>query len=1543
MGTFQGFITAALIAALTTACSAGGGGATASGVARPVVTLSPDPSSLHWVGPSSLSAGICQAVSVEVLQKLDTPAVVLSPITILLAGAGSDGGFYSDSSCATSITTATVQPGSTSADIYYKKLSAGSVSLNASSGVLTASSMNVQVLVTPPYQLALSGTTPAPAATCDALTVQVQANGGAALTVSAPITATLSDGSSGGTYYSNSGCTSSITSVVVPIGQSTSTVYYKRTAPGTIPLQAASSGLVSGNFSLTLTSIGPTKLSLAGPSPILTSVCSTYTVVTQDAGGATTAVSSSTTVNFTGAGTGGAYYSDSGCTTLSSSLVIAAAASSGTIYYKQSQPGSITLQAAATGLTASTLPVVVASAPVAALSITGTAAILTTDCALFSVNALDAGGNSTQASSAMSITLSGAGTGGAYYSDVSCVSAASTTSIGVGAVSQAIYYKQTTPGTATLQADSTGVTSGTLAITVAAGAPSALVLSGAASITTVSCSPYTVTLKDASANTVNATSATTVTLGGAGTGGAYYSDASCTASSTSLVIASGQPSGMAYYKQTQPGSIMLVAASTGLTSSTLPVTVTSAPITALTLTGLATILTTDCSPYSVNGKDSSGSATLATTALAVTLSGAGTSGAFYSDAACSAAITSTNIAIGASAQTIYYKKTTPGTPTLLASATGPTSGSLAVTVTAGAPSVLSLAGSSTLSTVSCSPYTVTLKDGSANTVNAPSSVTVTFSGEGTGGSYYSDASCVTTTTSLVVATGQPSGTAYYKQTQPGSITLQAASTGLTSSTLAVTVTSAPITALTVTGSNAIFTTDCASYSVNGNDSSGSPTLATTALSVTLSGAGTAGAFYSNATCSALITSTTIAIGASSQAVYYKQTTPGAATPTATATGPTSGSIAVTVSAGAPSGISLTGAASLTTVTCSPYTATLKDASANVTTTPAILTVNLTGAGTNGSFYSTAGCATTITSVDVAAGASAASVYYRKTTPGSVTLSAASTGLTSGTRTVTVIASTPAKLSIADPGVSPSTIACTLLTVSSLDASDNPVNVTVATAVTLGGAGTGGAFYSNATCATTTTTATIALGAGSANFYYKKTSPGAVTLTGTKTGMLGASLALTIVAGPTNKLVFTSATTAINATGCKAIVVNTRDLANNNVNVAADTTLTLTGEGADGAYYSNATCTTALTNTTILSGAGSLSYYYKKATAGSITLSAAATGLTTGTQAFTVSTGLPTQIILSTAPVVGVVGACLKYVAVVQDESAITVKTTSSTKLNLADGSNGAFYSNSGCTTLVTSMTIATGVSTGATYYYKKGTTGSITLTTADNAGTLTSATKAVVISSGAATQLAYSASAASVNAGACSTVYTVQVRDENAQPVTSVGTVINLTGEGADGSYYTNATCTTSASSSLTIAAGNSVSYYYKKVTAGAVTLAAAASGLTGTTKAVTINTVATVLAFNSGATTTTVGTCGAYVIQTRNSGGAANNVAVATTVTLSGAGTGGAFYIDSGCTLPITTATVNASSSSTTVYYTRDQAGAATFDAAASGFTSAALTVTTN
>ena len=506
-----------------------------------------------------------------------------------------------------------------------------------------------------------------------------------------------------------------------------------------------------------------------------------------------------------------------------------------------------------------------------------------------------------------------------------------------------------------------------------------------------------------------------------------------------------------------------------------------------------------------------------------------------------------------------------------------------------------------------------------------------------------------------------------------------------------------------------------------------------------------------------------------------------------------------------------------------------------------------------------------------------------------------------------------------------------------------MNVTSATAVTLGGAGTGGAFYSNATCATTATTATIAIGAGSANFYYKKTSPGAVTLTGTKSGMLAASLPLTIIAGPTNKLVFTSATTAINATGCKAIVVNTRDLANNNVNVAADTALTLSGEGADGAYYSNSTCTVALASTTITAGTGSLSYYYKKATAASITLSAAATGLTTGTQAFTVSSGLPTKIVLSTAPAVGVVGACLKYVAVVQDEASITVKTTSSTKMNLADASNGTFYSNSTCTTVVTSMTVASGSSAGATYYYKKGTTGSITLTTSDNTATLTSGTKAVVISSGAATQLAYSASAASVNAGACSAIYTVQVRDENAQAVTSVGTAISLSGEGADGSYYTNATCTTSASSTLTITSGSTVSYYYKKATSGSVTLAIASSGLTGATKAVTVSPVATVLAFSSGSPTTTVGTCGSYTIQTRNSGGTATNVAADTAVTLSGAGTGGGFFLDSGCTLSISSTTVTSGSSAITIYYSRDQTGAATFGAAATGFTSASMGVTTN
>ena len=112
------------------------------------------------------------------------------------------------------------------------------------------------------------------------------------------------------------------------------------------------------------------------------------------------------------------------------------------------------------------------------------------------------------------------------------------------------------------------------------------------------------------------------------------------------------------------------------------------------------------------------------------------------------------------------------------------------------------------------------------------------------------------------------------------------------------------------------------------------------------------------------------------------------------------SSSITVSAGAagllaitPSGISGSTSA---TANLGPLTVAETDAYSNTTTTAE--TVNLSSSA--GSTFATSQFGTSITSVSIPGGSSSTTFYFGNTTTGTKTITAAATGLTSGTRTVT---------------------------------------------------------------------------------------------------------------------------------------------------------------------------------------------------------------------------------------------------------------------------------------------------------------------------------------------------------------------------------------------------------------------------------------------------------------------------------------------------------------------------------------------------------------
>lgn len=148
-------------------------------------------------------------------------------------------------------------------------------------------------------------------------------------------TVNLSVNSGTGTFYSDIGCTISVTSRLISAGQSSATVYFRsNTAPQTPTLVASAVSLQSGTKVISVAS-APTKLSILAPSQIQINDCRLVSVSRLDNSNIPVASLSSTNINL--ATTGSALvYTDSSCNSATTSAVIGSGNSSVSVYVRNS-------------------------------------------------------------------------------------------------------------------------------------------------------------------------------------------------------------------------------------------------------------------------------------------------------------------------------------------------------------------------------------------------------------------------------------------------------------------------------------------------------------------------------------------------------------------------------------------------------------------------------------------------------------------------------------------------------------------------------------------------------------------------------------------------------------------------------------------------------------------------------------------------------------------------------------------------------------------------------------------------------------------------------------------------------------------------------------------------------------------------------------------------------------------------------------------------------------------------------------------------------
>ncbi len=313
----------------------------------------------------------------------------------------------------------------------------------------------------------------------------------------------------------------------------------------------------------------------------------------------------------------------------------------------------------------------------------------------------------------------------------------------------------------------------------------------------------------------------------------------------------------------------------------------------------------------------------------------------------------------------------------------------------------------------------------------------------------------------------------------------------------------------------------------------------------------------------------------------------------------------------------------------PVTVQEQDAFGNPITTGVAVTVNLTSSST-GSYVFGAQNATTPTgpkSVTIPAGQSSVTFYYGDTKAGSPTLTASVSGLAPDTLSETIKAlTTVSKLGFTNSPFTAgaSNSATAQFTVALEDTFGNPTTKATSTTVNLASSSGTGKFASSSGGASITTV-TIPANTTSVNAFYGDPTNGTPTITASVTGQptWTATQTETITSAAT-KLVFTSAPVTGNAytdANLGPITVTEEDGGGNpttvgeTVNLSSNSTGTYIFNGTQGA-----TTPTGATSVTIPAGQSSVTFYYGDTKAGTPTITAAATGLTSATQKETINVG-----------------------------------------------------------------------------------------------------------------------------------------------------------------------------------------------------------------------------------------------------------------------------------------------------------------------------------
>lgn len=508
-------------------------------------------------------------------------------------------------------------------------------------------------------------------------------------------------------------------------------------------------------------------------------------------------------------------------------------------------------------------------------------------------------------------------------------------------------------------------------------------------------------------------------------------------------------------------------------------------------------------PVVVATTDGAGKVVPVSDATPVSLSASTPSVSFFSDSGCTAAATSLTLAAGATQGSFYFIDTQAGTPAVIASSPALLSATQTQTVTA-APAALSfISASQSVQAGACSAAAqLQLQDAAGNPAPVSSPTPVSLSATSSSLSFFSDASCANGISSVQIASGSAEAGFYFSDAAAGSPAVTATASGL-SATQTQTVQPGPAAALVyVTPPQTVQAGACsAAVEVELRDGFGNAVQAGAPTPVAPGASSGSLAFFSDPGCSINVATVDIAAGDSKTAFFFRDTVAGVVSVTASAAG-----LAATqpqsILPGPPAALVVTTPArSVLTGACSELvTVRMVDAFGNPS--PRMGSTLLSVESTSSTMaVSSDACTTTVTSIELASGATEGSVRFSDLMFGAPTLTFTAAGLAQASQQQTVMR-TPAValMLVAEPTVIVAGGAPSTLTATVLDASGQRTSVDGPLAPTVSPPG-----------GTLSPEGAQVAPSGSASWTFSSTQAGTRTLTVTAAGLPPAVAEVTVVA------------------------------------------------------------------------------------------------------------------------------------------------------------------------------------------------------------------------------------------------------------------------------------------------------------------------------------------------------------------------------------------------------------------------------------------------